>query len=213
MLFNCLRGSLTNTYRTSLTVILPTMEEDGPRFLYYMITKTHVTTVLSTHDLTEDINTVDSKMFRYDVLKLHVAFDLLVSQLTANKAAPSDLNQMMYLLQAHKMKTSNETFLCHVNNLQSDWSRGVINTPAELRDKVEMHINTLIRNKRWKSPRPAPSQPMALITDKTAKTRTPGKQTDDKDAITKLKAKNAAWKFDCSKSSTKTYTKNNKTYH
>ena len=53
-----------------------------------------------------------------------------------------------------------------------------------------MYINTLIWNKQWKSTRPAPSQPTALLTDKTAKTGTPSEQTDDKDAITKLKAKN-----------------------
>ena len=85
--------------------------------------------------------------------------------------------------------------------------------PAELRTKVKTYINTLNRNKQWKSTCPAPSQPTALVTDKTAKPRTSGKQTDDKDAIAKLKAKNAAWKFDHSKSSGKTYTKNEKTYH
>ena len=58
------------------------IEEDGPRFLYYMITKTHVTTVLSTCNLMEDINTLDFKKHRYDVLKLHAAFDSLVAQLT-----------------------------------------------------------------------------------------------------------------------------------
>ena len=213
MLFNCLRESLTNTYLTSLTVILPTMEEDGPKFLYYMITKTHVTMVLSTCDLLEDINTLDFKKHRYDVLKLHAAFDSLVAQLTANKAEPSELNQMMYLLQAYKTNSSNETFLRHVDNLESDWSRGVITTPAELRTKVETYINTLIRNKQWKSTRPAPTQPTALVTDETAKPGASGKQTDDKDAIAKLKAKNAAWKFDRSKLSGKTYTKNEKTYH
>ena len=52
----------------------------------------------------------------------------------------------------------------------------------------------------------------ALTTNSTFNRQNHSKQTDDKDAITKLKAKNAAWKFDRSKSSTKTYTKNNKTY-
>ena len=75
MLFNCLRESLTNTYLTSLIVILPTMEEDGPQFLYYMITKTHVTMVLSTSDLTKDINTFNFKKFQCDILKLHAAFN------------------------------------------------------------------------------------------------------------------------------------------
>ena len=213
MLFNCLRESLTNTYLTSLTVILPTMEGDGPKFLYYMITKTHVTTVLSMRDLSEDINTLDFKKHRYEVHKLHAAFDSLVAQLTVNKAEPSELNQMMYLLQAYKTNSSNETFNRHVDNLESDWSRGVITTPAELRTKVETYINTLIRNKQWKSTRPAPTQPTALVTDETAKLGASGKQTDDKDAIPKLKAKNAAWKFDYSKSSTMIYTKNKKTYH
>ena len=34
-----------------------------------------------------------------------------------------------------------------IDNLELDWSQGVITTPAELRDKVETDINTLIRNK------------------------------------------------------------------
>ena len=131
----------------------------------------------------------------------------------ANKAEPSELNQMMYKLQAYKTNTLNETFLRHVDNLESDWSRGIITTLAELRTKVETSINTLIWNKQWKSTRPAPSQPIALVTDKTAKPGNSGKKTDDKDAIAKLKAKNAAWKFDRSKSSGKTHTKNKKTYH
>ena len=80
---------------------------------------------------------------------------------------------------------------CHVDNLESDWSRGIITTPAELRTKVETYINTLIRNKQWKSTHPAPTQPTALVTDETAKPRTSGKQTIDKDAIAMLKAKNA----------------------
>ena len=213
MLFNCLRESLTNMYLTSLTVILPTMEEDGPKFLYYMITKTHVTMVLSTRDLLEDINTLDFKKHQYDVLKLHAAFNSLVAQLMVNKAEPLELNQMMYLLQAYKTNSSKETFLRHVDNLESDWSRGVITMPAELRTKVKTYINTLIQNKQWKSTRPVPTQPTALVTDETAKPGASGKQTDDKDAIAKLKAKNAAWKFDRSKSSGKTYTKNEKTYH
>ena len=189
------------------------LEEDGQWFLYYMITKTHVTTVLSRCDLTEDINALDFKKFRCDVLKLPAAFNSLVAQLTANKATPSDLNQMMYLLQAHKMNTMNETFLHHVDNLEPDWSRGVITTTDELMNKVEMYINTLIQNKQWKSTCPVPSQPTALLTDEMAKSGTLGKPTDDKDAIAKLKAKNTAWKFDHSKLSAKTYTKNNKTYH
>ena len=40
----------------------------------------------------------------------------------ANKAAPSDLNQMMYLLPAYKTNTMNETFLRHVDDLELDWS-------------------------------------------------------------------------------------------
>ena len=171
MLFNCLRESLMNTYLTSLTVILPMMEEDRPKFLDYMIPQTHVTTVLSTCDLLEDINTLDFKKHRYDVLKLQAAFNSFVAQLTMNKAEPSELNQMMYLLQVYKMNTLNETFLRHVDNLESDWSRGIIAMPAELRMKVETYINTLIRNKQWKSTCPVPSQPTALVTDETAKPR------------------------------------------
>ena len=70
----------------------------------------------------------------------------------------------------------------------------------------------MIQNKQWKPTRPAPSQPMVLVTDKMPKHGTAGKP-EGHDTITKLKAKNAAWKFDRSKSSTKTYTKSNKTYH
>ena len=33
MLFNCLKESLMNVYLTSLTIVPPTMEEDGLRFL------------------------------------------------------------------------------------------------------------------------------------------------------------------------------------
>ena len=135
MLFSCLKESLTNMYLTSLTVILPIMEEDGPWFLYYMITKTHITTVLSTHDFTKDINTLDFKKFQYDVFKLHAAFDSLAAQLMVNKATPPDLNQIMSLFRAYKANTMNETFLRHIDNLELDWSHGVITTPANLRDK------------------------------------------------------------------------------
>ena len=212
MLFNCLSGKF-NEHTSNKSHSHPTSyEEDRPR---------SYTTWSPRHTSLWCVYTwpyrrhkyIDFKKFQYDVLKLHAAFDSLVSQLMVNKAAPSDLNQMIYLLQAYKMNISNKTFLCHVDNLELDWSQGVINTPAELRDKVETYISTLIRNKQWKSTHSAPFQPTALLTNETIKTGTPGKQTDDKDAITKLKAKNAAWKFDHSKSSTKTHTKNNKTYH
>ena len=70
----------------------------------------------------------------------------------------------------------------------------------------------MIWNKQWKTTHPVPLQPMVLVTGKTPKPRTTGEPEGD-NAITNLKAKNSAWKFDCSKLSAKTYTKNNKTYH
>ena len=69
----------------------------------------------------------------------------------------------------------------------------------------------MIRNGNWRAQRAPKTEPTALVSDATKPPAT-GTQ-DPQDAITKLKSKNAAWKFKRSKSTDTTLMKNGKTYH
>ena len=118
---------------------------------------------------------------------------------------------MMHLIAAYRMNSTNTQFLQHVSNLESDWSRNVITTSAQLRTQCESHVNTMIRNGNWRAQCAPKSEPTALVSDATKPPAT-GTQ-DPQDAITKLKSKNAAWKFKRSESTDTTLMKNGKTYH
>ena len=106
----------------------------------------------------------------------------------------------------------NPTFIRHIENLESDWSRGVITTPAELRENVKSYINTLKRNKQWKATKPAANQPTALVADGKDKKDSSGTGKSDKEAIEGLKSRNAAWKFDKKQSQSNKLSKNGKDY-
>ena len=69
----------------------------------------------------------------------------------------------------------------------------------------------MVRNRNWQAQRTPKSKPTALVSDANKQPQ-PGTQ-DPQDAITKLKSKNAAWKFKRSKTTQTTLMKNGKTYH
>ena len=212
MMHNCIKASLTPAYLKTIINILPSFTQDGPKFIYYIITNTHVESILSTRDLLQDLGNLDLKKFGYNIKKLHAEVDHLVAQLKANKAEPDDLTIMMHLIAAYRTNSTNTQFLQHVANLESDWSRAVITTSTQLRTQCETHVNTMIRNGNWRAQQRAPKpEPTALTTDGTKPSPT-GTQ-DPQDAIAKLKSKNAAWKFKRSESTDTTLTKNGKTYH
>ena len=213
MFFKCIKSSLTPAFMKNLTQVLPTFDQDGPSFIYYLIKEAQVTTVLATRDLTEELNTLQFRSFRYNIDDLHGHFDTIIAQLTASNAEPSDLNKMMYLFQAYKTNTTNPTFLRHIENLESDWSRNVLTTPAALRENVKSYINTLKRNKQWKGTKPPTNQPTASPAEADKKHSPPTNNGDREAEIKKLKSRNAAWKFDKKQSPSNKLTKNSKEYH
>ena len=125
MMHNCIKASLTLAYLKTIINILPSFTQDGPKFIYYIITNTHVKSILSTRDLLQDLGNLDLKKFGYNIKKLHAEVDHLVAQLKANKAEPDDLTLMMHLIAAYRTNSTNTQFLQHVANLESDWSRAV----------------------------------------------------------------------------------------
>ena len=211
MMHSCIKASLTPAYLKTIINILPSFQQDGPKLIYYIILNTHVELILSTHDLLQDLGNLDFKKFGYDVKKLHTEVGHLVAQLKANKAKPDDLTIMMHLIAAYRTNLTNAQFLQHVSNLESDWLRNVITNSTQLRTQCENQVNTMIRNENWPAQCAPKSKPTALVSDATKSLAT-GTQ-DPQDAITKLKSKNAAWKFKRSKSTNTTLTKNGKMYH
>ena len=126
MMHSCIKASLTPTYLKMIINILPSFEQDGPKLIYYIITNMHVESILSTHDLLQDLGSLELKKFGYNIKKLHAKVNHLVAQLKVNKAEPDDLTIMMHLIAAYHTNSTNTQFLQHVSNLESDWSRNVI---------------------------------------------------------------------------------------
>ena len=216
MLFECITSSLTAQCTKNLTGILGNLNQDGTVLLFHLISKAHVTTVLATRDTLQDIKSMDFKDYKYDIKRVHGQFDIYMSQLVAANAGPDELNQIVMLFDIYRTNKSNDTFQRYIDDLESDWSRSVITTPAELREKVETHINQMIRRGTWKpTRRTQPQEPTALTTDggKPPARPTSTSTTDKAAAIEKLKAKNPKWKFDRSKSSSTTFTNNGKTHN
>ena len=211
MMHKCTKDSLTPAYLKTLINILPDFGQDGPKRIYHIITNAHVESILSTCDLLQDLGSLELKKFGYNIKKLHAKVDRLVAQLKANKAEPDDLTIMMHLIAAYRTNWMNTQFLQHVSNLESDWSRGVITTSTQLHTQCETHVNTMLRNGNWWAQRTPKTEPTALVSDATKQPQ-PSTQ-DPQNAITKLKSKNAAWKFKRSKTTQTTLTKNGKTYH
>ena len=181
---NCIKASLTPAYLKTIINILPSFAQDGPKFIYYIITNKHVKSILFMRNLLQDLGNLDLKKFGYNIKKLHAEVDHLIAQLKANKAEPDDLTIMMHLIAAYRTNSTNTQFLQHVANLESDWSRGVIMTSTQLRTQCETHINTMIRNGNWRAQQRAPKpKPTALTTDSTKPLPT-GTQ-DPQDAIAK----------------------------
>ena len=147
MLFKCIKASLTPAYIKNLTQVLPTFDQDGPLFIFYLIKEAQSHNCISDSRLNRRIEhpTVPYFPLRHRQLTRTLRF---ASRLTASNAEPTDLNKMMYLFQCHKTNTTNPAFLRHIKHLESDWSRGLITTPAALRENVKLYINTLKRNKQ-----------------------------------------------------------------
>ena len=117
----CIKDSLTPAYLKTLINILPDFDQDGPKLMYYIITNTHVKSILSTHDLLQDLDSLDLRKFGYNIKKLHEV-DHLVAQLKANKTQPNDLTIMMHLIAAYRANLMNPQFLQDMLNLESDGS-------------------------------------------------------------------------------------------
>ena len=137
MMHNCIKASLTPACLKTIINILPSFAQDGPKFIYYIITNTHVESILSARDLLQDLGNLDLKKFGYNIKKLHAEVNHLVAQLKANKAELDDLTIMMHLIATYRTNSTNTQFLQHVANLESDWSRGVITTSTQLRTQCE----------------------------------------------------------------------------
>ena len=193
MMHKCSNENLMPAYLKTLINILPSFKQDGPKLIYYITTNTHVELSLSMCDLLQDLGSLDLKKFGYNIKKMHAKVDHLVAQLKANKAKPNDLTIMMHLIAAYRTNLTNTQFLQHMSNLESDWLRGVIMTSTQLHTQCKTHVNTMVRNGNWRVQRAPKSKPTVLALDANKQPQ-PGTQ-DPQDAITKLKSKNAAWKF------------------
>ena len=211
MMHKWIKDSLTPAYLKILINILANFWQDGPKLIYHIITNTHVESILSTHDLLQDLRSLELKKLGYNIKKLHAKVDHLVAQLKVNKAQPDDLTIMMHLIAAYRTNSMNTQFLQHVSNLKSDWLQGVITTSSQLRTQCETHVNTMVQNWNWQVQHAPKTKPTALVSDATKQPQ-PSTQ-DPQDAITKLKSKNAAWKFKHSETTQTTLMKNGKTYH
>ena len=132
MMHKCIKEGLTLAYLKTCVNILPSCEQDGPKLIYYIITNTHIESILLTCDPPPRPSSLDLKKFGYNIKKMHAEVDHLVAQFKVNKSKPDDLTIMMHIIAAYRTNLMNTQFLQNVSNLD-DWSRGIIMTSTQLR--------------------------------------------------------------------------------
>ena len=114
-----------------------------------MINETHSTSTLATRDYKLELQQLSLKKCGHNLKTLHINFDNTILKIKQSGADVDAQDQIMYLFQAYRTYDDNEQFQSHVSLLESQWSPATIMTPAELREKVDVQVQTMIQNKRW----------------------------------------------------------------
>ena len=96
-----------------------------------------------------DLNKLSFKEVRYDIDRLHVRFDDLVSTLKAGQSELSMSQQLMCLLQSYET-CDNAEWGQHVCLLRSSVNIGSMKDVQTVKDSAKSYIGDLIRFGGWK---------------------------------------------------------------
>ena len=214
MLHNTLVNSMSASYSTVLAPKLTSFHQNGIALLYHLIRESFQSSVISVQNNKKKLETITLKQCQYDLTKLHSKITTIEQAINAAGQSISKDDMCTHLLRAYQT-SKNEIWLRNVANLEIEWVRQNITTPQQMQTEAMLYYQHMINMKQWKAP--TSTTPVAMkaeTTDQPPRRRrsTPTGAAVSSTPAEEWKARQKAWKFNRSLSTTNKYTKNGSEY-